>query len=286
MVRGSLRVPLLMFRLGTSSQNIHKIAANISVCTEEDKYSGSNIFGRYAYNGSNSGRNSHVQRHCNLPTATFRFCFKPGEVYFEPSSGNRVPWGDNKFFEDVSVFTTRDGAKNSESVSGCSWQRSGDSSRTSKIDRSSCLNNSGSFASSDEFSISAATVNKSIENNSMLSSNCIPLQQFNGGTSVVDLKSPDFQWLSPNSASKFFGNKDGCIKERQGSILSGNSNRSGVGFTGTTTSYVLEMKAVKLALLAYHKYFYMKAIHFQIDNTTALGGMGGGGGGGSKTSIY
>ena len=30
------------------------------------------------------------------------------------------------------------------------------------------------------------------------------------------------------------------------------------------------MKAVKLALLAYHKHFKMKAIHFQIDNTTAL----------------
>ena len=33
---------------------------------------------------------------------------------------------------------------------------------------------------------------------------------------------------------------------------------------------VLEMKVVKLALLAYHKQFQMKAIHFQIDNTTAL----------------
>ena len=62
------------------------------------------------------------------PPATFRFCFKPGEVHFESSSGNRVSWGDNKFFEDVSVFTTRKGVKNSESVSGCLCQRSGDSS--------------------------------------------------------------------------------------------------------------------------------------------------------------
>ena len=30
------------------------------------------------------------------------------------------------------------------------------------------------------------------------------------------------------------------------------------------------MKAVKLALLWYHKHFQVKAIHFQIDNTTAL----------------
>ena len=33
---------------------------------------------------------------------------------------------------------------------------------------------------------------------------------------------------------------------------------------------VLEMKAVKLALLAYRKHFQMKANNFQIDNTTAL----------------
>ena len=42
------------------------------------------MFGRYAYNGSNDRRNSHVQRHCNLPPATFRLCFKLGELHFEP----------------------------------------------------------------------------------------------------------------------------------------------------------------------------------------------------------
>ena len=271
MVRESLRVPLFMFRLGTSSQNLRKIAENTNVCTEKDKYSDSNIFGRYACNGSNNGRNSQVQRHCNLPPATFRFCFKPGEVHFESSSGERVPWGNNKFFEDVSVFTTREGVKNSESVSGCSYQRSGDSSRTSKIVRPSCLNNSGSFASSDEFSISSTTANKSIENNSLLSSNCIPQEQFKGGTSVVDPKSPDFQWTLPNSASIFFDNKDGCILERLGSVCQGIPTGGEWNLQEQQLHInVLKMKAVKLALLVYHKHFLMKAIHFQIDNATAL----------------
>ena len=143
----------------------------------------------------NDGRNSHVHIHCNLLPVTLRFCFKTGEVHFESSSGNRVPWVNNKFFQNVSVFTTREGVKNSESMSGYSCQRSGDSSRTYKIVRPSCLNNSGSFASSDEFSISSAVANKSIESNSMLSSNCIPQQQFKGGTSWVDPKFPDFQWV-------------------------------------------------------------------------------------------
>ena len=54
---------------------------------------------------------------------------------------------------------------------------------------------------------------------------------------MVDPKSPNFQWALPNSASTFFDNKDGCIQKRLGSSLSGNSNRRGMKFTGTTTSY-------------------------------------------------
>ena len=219
MVRESLRVPLLMFRLGTRiSQNLHKIAKNTSVCPEEDEYSGSNIFGRCAYYRSNNGRNYQVQRQCNLPPALFRFCFKPGKVHFESCSGNRVPWGDNKFSEDMSFFTTKEGVKNPESVSGCPCQRSGDSSLTNKIVRSSCLNNSGSFASSTECSISSATANKSIESNSMLSSNCITQQQFKGGTSVVDPKSPDFQWELPNSASSFLTIRTDASKKGWGAV--------------------------------------------------------------------
>ena len=104
-----------MFRHGTSSKNLHKIAENTNVYTKEDKYSDSNIFGRYPYNGSNNGINSNPQKYCNFPPATFSL---PGEVHFEFNSGNRVSWGNNKFFEDVSVFTTRECVKNSEPMSG------------------------------------------------------------------------------------------------------------------------------------------------------------------------
>ena len=173
-----------MFQLGTSSKNLHKIAENTNVCTEKDKYLGSNIFGGYVYNGSSSDRrNSHVQRHCNLPPSTFGFCFKPGEVHFEHSLGNRVPWGNNKFFEVVLKI------------------------------QSQCQEY--------EFSISLATPNKSIESNTLLSSDCIPQQQFKRGISVVDPKSPDFQWALPNSSSIFFDNKDGCIQERCKGIPTG-----------------------------------------------------------------
>ena len=70
--------------------------------------------------------------------------------------------------------------------------------------RSSCLLKSVSFVSFDEFLVSSVTGNKSIESNSVLSSNCIPRQQFKGGTSMIDPKSPDFQWTLPNSACQGF----------------------------------------------------------------------------------
>ena len=63
MVRESLVISLLMFRLGTSPQNHHKVAKNTSVCSQEDKYSDSNIFGQYPYHTSKFGRNYYVQRH-------------------------------------------------------------------------------------------------------------------------------------------------------------------------------------------------------------------------------
>ena len=51
-----------------------------------------------------------------------------GEVHFESSSGNRVPRGSNKLFQDMSVFITGESVRrNLESVSGYLCQRSGDS---------------------------------------------------------------------------------------------------------------------------------------------------------------
>ena len=116
---------MLKFWLGTSSKNIHKSDENTNVCSEEGKYWDCNIFGQYAYNGSNDGRTSYVQRQCNLPPPIFGFCLKPGEVHFECSLGNRVPWDNNKLFENVSVFTTTKDVKNSESMSRYSCQRPG-----------------------------------------------------------------------------------------------------------------------------------------------------------------
>ena len=182
-----------MFRLGTSSLNLPKIAKNATVCSDED------IIRIVIYLDNMLIMGQTMEEILmSRDTVIFLLQHLSFVLNLEKSILNLVQeieflGGDNKFFEDVSVFAPREGVKNSESVSGCSCQRPGDNSRTHKIVRSSCLNNSGSFASSGECLISSATANKSIESNSVLSSICITQQQFKGGTSVVDPKSPDFQ---------------------------------------------------------------------------------------------
>ena len=98
-------------------------------------------------------------------------------------------------------------------ISRYSRQSSGWIWQTIKIFGYSCLNNSSSFTSSDEFSISSetidksielVTVNESIESNSLLSSGRFPQRKFKGEPSMADTKSPEFQWVLPNSTSKIF----------------------------------------------------------------------------------
>ena len=81
-----------MLRLDTNSKNLRKNVKNANVNTKEDKYSDGNIFGRYAYNQTNNGRNSHVQRRCNLPPQTFGFCFETGDIHFELLKRKEVIW--------------------------------------------------------------------------------------------------------------------------------------------------------------------------------------------------
>ena len=104
-----------------------------------------------------------IQRQCNIPPPAYGFCFKLEMSIMNPVQEiDWIPWHNNKFFEDVSVFTIGKGLKIHESVSRYSCQRPDDSSRTNEIVSSSCFNNSGSFDSSDEFLISSAATNKRI----------------------------------------------------------------------------------------------------------------------------
>ena len=122
-----------MFRLGTSSLNLPKIAKNATVCPEED-----NI--RIVIYLDNMLIMGQTMEEILMSRDTLIFLLQHLSfvLSLEKSILNLVQeieflGGDNKFFEDVSVFAPREGVKNSESVSGCSCQRPGDNSPTHKI---------------------------------------------------------------------------------------------------------------------------------------------------------
>ena len=69
------------------------------ISIEANKYSSDNIPRRYAFDGTNDGRNFNVQRYNHLPSATSRFHFEHGEINFESSSRDRISWSDSKLCE-------------------------------------------------------------------------------------------------------------------------------------------------------------------------------------------
>ena len=247
-------------RFSNKSNNLHKIAENTNACTKEDKFLGDMVI-----MAQTMEEILILKRHCNLSPTTFGFCFKPGEIHFESSSGNRVHWGINKFF--VCLYHKR----YSYQMSEYSYQKSGDSSQTNISVRSSCFNNSCSFASSNEFSISSATANKKLR-----------ATQFCQATVFVNSNSKEElqRWIQ--NFHSFNGRY--LIQPQHFLTIRTDASKKGCGEVclGIPTGgewnlqeqqlhiNVLKMKVVKLALLAYHKQFQMEASHFQIDNTTAL----------------
>ena len=168
--------------VGTSSKNLHKIAEKTHACTEEDKYLDNNIFGRYAYNGSNDGRNSHVQRHFNLPPATFGFCSKSGEVHFESGSGNRVPTSYKMGLSLLKKNQLKIQSQYQDVHAKGQVTIHLEKLQTSKIDRSSYLKNSGRFASSGKLLISSQI--KALRATQGYSSTAIQRRNFSDGSKI------------------------------------------------------------------------------------------------------
>ena len=116
-----------MFQLGNSSRNLQKIAKNTSVCVLR------RINIRIVIYLDNMLIMGQTMEEILMRRDTVIFLLQHLSfvLNLEMSILNLVQeieflGDDNKFFEDVSVFARREGVKNSELVSGCSCQRSGD----------------------------------------------------------------------------------------------------------------------------------------------------------------
>ena len=110
-------------------------------------------------------------------------------------------------------------------------------------------------------------------------------QKLQGRTALVDKKFENLQWSLLDLVSQSSADTGRCIQKGMGCSMSRDiiRGRRWSKEKQLLQINVLELKVVKLALLAINKEKSLKAVHFEIDNTTALlclVKMGGGGGGG------
>ena len=207
------------------------------------------IFGRYAYNGSNNGSNSHVQRHCNLPPATFRFVLNLKKSILNPVQEIE--------FLGVTINSLKMCLSlPQESVSGCSCQRSGDSSRTNKIVRPSCLNDSAqiNFRHLQQQQIKALRATQCYQETVFLNSNSKEVLKW----WIQNLQISNGRYLI--LPKKFLTIRTNASKKGWGAVCEGIPTGGEWDLQDQQLHIIVpEMKAVKLA---YHKHFQMKAYSF------------------------
>ena len=85
-----------------------------------------------------------------------------------------------------------------------------------------------------------------------------------GRTAVADTKFENLQWSFFDSISESSADTDICIQKRMGCSMSREKNR----WQWSKEEQLLH--TVKLALLAFNKQKSLIAVHFLIDDTTAL----------------
>ena len=90
LVRKLVRVPLPLLWFGTRTTNIHKISKSANDNLTQDKHQNNN-----AIDWSLFRRDSHEQRHSNLPSTTSRIRHKLEKVCVDTRAGNRVFGPDN-----------------------------------------------------------------------------------------------------------------------------------------------------------------------------------------------
>ena len=146
------------------------------------------------------------------------------------------------------------------------------------------VNCSGSSTSETSSASFAKTTNQSVQGNQILpNKNCFG-QKFSGRVTLVDKEPVTFQWeiTTPSTCRHVHDNR--CLPG-QGGVHLAKANQQGVHGQERNKNYVhinvLELKAIKLALLTFTKFRKINHLHLQIDNMTALSyllKMGGGGG--------
>ena len=158
-------------------------------------------------------------------------------------------------------------------MSGTSPENTSVDLRINKTNRLIVSNYSSSTSSTNKFQVLTTTANKSIKNTGVILQKSDSKQKLQGRTALVDKKFENLQWSLLDLVSQSSADTDRCIQKGMGCSMSRDIIRGGGQWSKEKQLLhinVLELKAVKLALLTLNKEKSLKAVRFEIDNTTAL----------------
>ena len=272
MGREPLRIHVPLFWSRSSTSGVYKALEGSYGSPPQAQYSNNYIHRQHVDYRPDKGRYSHRKGHSNLSTAEPRIFIQSKEIGSIPLSGDRILGNEHQFEFINSQPSCRQSEKSSKHMQGNVPEEVYFDFRIDETSRPFDLDNTSSVAGSSTNSKSATITNKGSKIEEVFSEHSEVNSLGQGGTSVVDREPSPVQWEGINSKtlSPSF-NSNRCLNERLGAVCRG--IRTGGQWCQEERGMhinILELLAVKLALLTFIKTNNIKSIHFQIDNKTAI----------------
>ena len=223
-----LRVYVPLFRFGASPQSVYKTLEGPCSSFEAIKHQDDSISRRYVDNGEITTRNFHGKGYIDFSITKSGVCNEHREVSFTTNKTNRISGFEYKFRDNDSVFNAGKGFQYNSTMSRDVLSICHTNSEFDQVNRDAFVNSTSSATCSDSISVSTRTANFSLERTEKLQRLCQTGETCQSRTSVVDKKSRNLQWQNFNSKRTRYGNSDGCLYDRMGSLLPGYFHRGEV----------------------------------------------------------
>ena len=269
--RKLVRVPLHVCWPRTRPCDIYKADEDSNLAFKTDKHKSNSLSRRFSINGSNDRVSGDGKRHHHLSFATPGLCNKSGKIPDDTDQANRIHRDTSGFREDDCITSTRQSGEINQQVSNSSGTAKNDSSRVDQTNRKNVLCHTSSGTSQTPTQVFTVATDKRVAIERVLQYKNNPEQKIITGNYMVEEKSCNVQWETTECVASGYDNPDRCLDGRlvahcQGIAIGGKWSKQ--------ESYkyinILEMIAVKLALLTFMKTRKVTSVHFQIDNIVAL----------------
>ena len=260
--RDSLQVPLSLFWSRSSSSNIYQNFKGTNFALEKASDSCDNISGRHVTRATDTRRVINEQRYNNFSSDSIGICNQFEKVYPSANPTNRISWLGDRFCRNETIFFSKKGGGDCSDVSKCNGRQfdfKGFDQVTGEIDP----HNSSDFTSETSDSFPATDANAGPENKHELK-----ICDHSGPAGEREAAMVDNQHVIVPPDLTIFSD---ASKKDWGATCQ--EITTGGRWSSVEKSWhinVLELEAVRLAILSFTKFKKLNLIHLRTDNITAL----------------